>query len=201
MRACARVCVDTPPCRFVEINLPLQTSAGLPLFDLSDPSSLRGETVFVQFVVSLVDSSGTPAATTLSASLPVAQGGVNTWCLAQATGDYSALDYVDGVDLIVGSAGTAADLSALQTAALPLSAVGPPNMTASPASRSAPAPVIGGPSRIRAPTPAGSAAPEPAAALAACACARAPGSTRSIGSCAWPPRACVGAPGRLAQGR
>ena len=100
--------------------------------------SLRGVSVFVQFVVSLVDSSGTPAATTLSASLPVAQGGVNSWCFAEATQGYNVLDYVDGVDLIVGSAGTAADLGALKTVALPLSTIGPPNMTSSPASRSAP---------------------------------------------------------------
>ena len=70
--------------RFVSVNLPLVTATGGPLFDLSSPSAVQGLSVFVELVVSLVDSAGTPVSTTLSAALPVAQGGVNTWCYGQA---------------------------------------------------------------------------------------------------------------------
>ncbi len=57
------------------INIPLITASGGALF--SDGESA---TVFVELVVSVIDSNGRPAITTLSASLPVMTGGVNTWC-------------------------------------------------------------------------------------------------------------------------
>ena len=100
--------------RFVLMNVPLVTAAGGPLFNQSDPS-LVGKSVFVQFVVSLIDSTGTPATTTLNAAVPVALGGVNTWCYGQSAAATKASDYLDGVDLLVGSAGTLADLARLQS--------------------------------------------------------------------------------------
>ena len=112
------------------MNLPLVTPVGGPLFDLGDPAALDGASVFVEFVVSLLDSDGVPATATLSAALPVSLGGVDTWCDGGAAGT-DALDYVDGVDLVVGSAGTPEDMALLKTASLPLSAAGPPNITSS----------------------------------------------------------------------
>ena len=100
--------------RFASINIPLVTSDGGNMFDLSAPATLQ--TIFVELVVSVLDSDGRPATTTLSASLPVAQGGVNSWCYAQAA-KVKAEDYIDTVDIMVGSAGSARDLDRLQTIA------------------------------------------------------------------------------------
>ncbi len=66
--------------RFVNINIPLITASGEALF--SDGASA---TVFIQLVVSVIDSDGRPTITTLRASLPVMNGGVSTWCYGVAS--------------------------------------------------------------------------------------------------------------------
>jgi hypothetical protein len=110
------------------------TGAGEPLFD---QAAAGGQTVFVELVVSVVDAGGRPATTTLRASLPVTQGGVGTWCYGAAASS-RAEDFVDGVDLFVGSAGSAQDLTRLQTlVGVALSAAGgPPNVSNSLGARS-----------------------------------------------------------------
>lgn len=77
------------------------------MFDLGSLATLQA--IFVELVVSVLDSDGRPATTTLSASLPVAQGGVSSWCYTQAA-KAKAEDYIDTVDIVVGSAGSARDL-------------------------------------------------------------------------------------------
>ncbi len=110
------------------------TGAGGPLFD---QAAAGGQTVFVELVVSAVDTDGRPATTTLSASVPVAQGGVSTWCFGAAASS-RAEDFVDGVDLLFGSAGSPQDLARLQTlVGVPLGATGGPvNATQSLGARS-----------------------------------------------------------------
>ncbi len=129
---CVRYCVDLLPCshllgggggsrRFASINAPLTTGASEPLFDQAE-----GQTVFVELVVSAVDATGRPATTTLSASVPVSQGGVGTWCFG-AGASSRAEDFVEGVDLLIGSAGSPQDLNRLQTlGGVPLGTAGGP---------------------------------------------------------------------------
>ena len=97
--------------RFVTVNVPLQTAAGGPLFDLDDAALLQS--VFVSLVVSVVDSGGRPVSTKLSTAVSVAQGGVGTWC-DEAAGLTTLEDVVDTVDLLVGTVGSAQDLARLQ---------------------------------------------------------------------------------------
>ena len=99
--------------------MPLTTGAGGPLFD-----QLAGQTVFVELAVSAIDAAGRPATTTLSASAPVSLGGVGTWCFGAAASS-TAQDFVDGVDVLVGSAGVQQDLDRLQAlVGVPLGAAG-----------------------------------------------------------------------------
>jgi len=121
--------------RFVTVNVPLQTAAGGPLFDLGDAGTLQS--VFVSLVVSVVDGSGRPVSTKLSTAVPVAQGGVGTWCDAEA-GLTTLEDVVDTVDLLVGTAGSAPDLARLQrvTGIHRTGAAGAHNVTQSVGSRS-----------------------------------------------------------------
>jgi hypothetical protein len=70
--------------RFVTVHVPLLAPDGGRLFDLGNASAAAAmTTVFVELVVSVVDAAGVPAATTLSAAVPVMLGGVSTWCLGQ----------------------------------------------------------------------------------------------------------------------
>ncbi len=112
------------------------TSAGGPLYDQA-AAAAGGQTVFVELVVSAIDAGGRPVTATLSASVPVSQGGVGTWCYGAAASS-KAEDFVDGVDLLVGSAGSLKDLARLQTlVGVPLgAAAGPLNATSSLSSRS-----------------------------------------------------------------
>ncbi len=112
------------------------TSAGGPLFNQATAAA-GGQTVFVELVVSAVDKNGRPVTTTLSASVPVSQGGVGTWCFGAAASS-RAEDFVDGIDLLVGSAGSPQDLARLQTlVGVPMGAVvGPLNTTNSLGARS-----------------------------------------------------------------
>ncbi len=57
--------------------------------------------VFVELAVSVVDSSGTPATTTLSASVPVSQGGINAWCFAQASKQLHLFQAINCCDTVV----------------------------------------------------------------------------------------------------
>jgi hypothetical protein len=122
--------------RFATINAPLVTGAGGPLFDQAAVAA-GGLSVFVDLVVSAIDAAGRPATTTLSASVPVSLGGVGTWCFGAAASS-RAQDFVDGIDLLVGSAGSPQDLARLQTlVGVPLAAPdGPPNATSSLSARS-----------------------------------------------------------------
>jgi hypothetical protein len=98
------------------------TGAGGPLFD----QAAGGQTVFVELVVSAIDAGGRPVTATLSASVPVSQGGVGTWCYGAAASS-RAEDFVEGVDLLIGSAGLPQDLARLQTLiGVPLGAAGGP---------------------------------------------------------------------------
>ncbi len=101
------------------------TGAGGPLFDQAGE-----QTIFVELVVSAIDTGGRPVTTTLSASVPVSRGGVATWCFGAAASS-RAEDFVDGVDILVGSAGSPQDLARLQTVVgVPLGAAsGPLNAT------------------------------------------------------------------------
>ena len=120
--------------------MPLMTSQGAPLLDLNNSVPLQNIFVFVQLDVCVVDSSGVPATTTLRASIPVSpnQGMVNTWCSSQSLSAAEPQTYLDGADLIVGSAGTTADFALLKTVVgLPLESVLlPPNVIQSFSSRS-----------------------------------------------------------------
>jgi len=128
----AMCAADTLASGFVTIHVPLITADGGDLFDLDSSSPQQ---VFVEFVVSAVDGEGRPARTTLSATLPVLEGGVDTWCYAQAAAVMSE-DDVECVDVLVGVAGTAGDLERLQTAALDPTTAGTPNTTRSLSARS-----------------------------------------------------------------
>ena len=121
--------------RFVTINVPLRTASGGPLFDLGDSETLAS--VFVSLVVSAVDANGRPVSTTLSTSVSVVQGGVGTWCDA-ASAATTLEDVLETVDLLVGTAGSAADLARLQRVAgiQRQGAAGAHNVTQSVGSRS-----------------------------------------------------------------
>ncbi len=95
--------------RFASVHVPLPNGAnGTGLFDVN--SARDG--VQVQLAVSVMDQSGKPATTTLRASVPVAVGGVSSWCAAgSASAGLEAI--VDGASLVVGVAGSAADLARL----------------------------------------------------------------------------------------
>ncbi len=112
------------------------TSTGGPLFDQA-AAAAGSQSVFVELVVSAIDAGGRPVTTTLSVSVPVSQGGVGTWCYGAAASS-RAEDFVDGVDLLVGSAGSPQDLARLQTlVGVPLgAAAGPLNATSSLGARS-----------------------------------------------------------------
>eukprot|EP00961_Rhodomonas_salina_P198790 2681375-Rhodomonas_salina.1 len=103
------------PDNFVVFNIPLGVDW------LPEPASDLSENVFVDLVVSAVDTvaAGTPnngdaphqMKTTLTASIPVVQGGVNIFC-DQITAKTDLVDVVNA-DLIIGSAADMDELSRL----------------------------------------------------------------------------------------